>query len=990
MAGQYTEGQRLQGSDGQVYVVRNGTPVPERSVRAPGAIGPSAARVALDQAEQARQAASDARENTRLQLEIEREKRAAEADKRKQQQEDGVAAPGDIKKTGEEYLATLPPALQAQVKAMADGRVPYPVGAALRSPKMQELVAATMQYDPTYSSVNAQTRAATRKKWTSGKGADNITAASTALGHLGTLWQAAQDLHNRSIPAWNAVANAAETATGDPRVKNFTLARDAVANELMKVFRGSGGSLAEIEDWKNNISSADSPEQLQAVIQQGIGLLNSRLEAMGQQYSEGMGHDSDPLTFLSPHAREVFDHLGPGGDMTLPGGTGGTGGTGGGGSAPAPITINADPSVLASVNGIDRAAAGESTTTQQHVATGETAYQGDPGTSQHMWDMWKAGKPYEEISSYAQTKGYQMPLLPDQKALDYAARNKAYNPFRVGKEVPVSWRDQQGSKPLATFATGAANAATAGLTDEIYGAANAAVGRDYTKAQNEFQGIKDARAELNPGSNLLGNVAGGAAAMLLGGPATKLIGRLAPETVAAVKASPIATKLAPVAPLAGDATYGAAYGAGENNQDRIGGAEQGAVAGLLGGVGGRAVGKGLSGLIAPKAGSLAPLYEAGVYPTVGTRLAAANGGKGFAGALGKAGNTFEQALQSVPVLGGLVARARNIPRDAWQVGAFKKSLEDLAPFGHLPTELPPGMAPGTDAHAFAGHAFDQAYDVARAGMHFVPDQGYIHDLNAFSQSLDNGLLNAEQAGQVKTLLNNTVGSRLQASGGALPGDAYKATAAELGAAQAKWARNPNTAHMADALGDYQTIFDNAARRSSDPAAVALLDAADSGYSKLVRIQRASELGGVKKDAGTFTPTTLAQADKSMSGGVRSNAWNKGQGLMQDYIAAGKHLEDTLPNSGSAERLMTGQAVGGLSGAAVGAPAAVFAHPGALAPFAAYAPGVNRAVTRMIAPRDATLPPNVAAFLAAQAAKVDRVTPLIGRLAVPGAVDWNSR
>jgi hypothetical protein len=1003
MAGQYSEGQRLQGSDGQVYVVRGGVPTPERAVSYPGTIvPPNPMRVQQQQREQARQDAADRRAADAEARANRADARAAAKDARQQQQEDGVAAPGDVNKTGEEYLATLPKPLAAQVKAMADGRVPYPVGAALRSPKMQELVAATMQYDPTYSAADSQTRVATRKKWTSGKGADNITAANTALGHLGALWEASKDLHNRSVPAWNAVANTFETATGDPRVKRFTLARDAVANELMKVFRGTGGSLAEIEDWKNNISSADSPEQLQAVIQQGIGLLNSRLEAMGQQYNQGMGHDSDPLTFLSPHALEVFNHLGPGGDMQLPPpGVGPDNGSGPTGGAPPPMTLNADPSVLASINGIDQAAANDSTTSAEHPATGETAYKYDAPVSQHMWAMWKAGKPYEEIAAYAQTNGYQMPPLPDQKSLDYAKVNKAYNPFRVGKEVPVSWRDQQGSKPWTAAATGAANAATFGLSDEIYGGISALGGNDYTTARDHFQGVKDARAELNPLSNLTGNMAGGAASMLLGGPISRVagstIGRLAPGAVQAVNAAraiPVVAKAeqiaAPFAPLASDVGYGAAYGAGENNQDRIAGAEGGAVAGLVGGALGRAGAKGLAGLIAPKVGALTPVYSEGIFPTLGQRFSAVNGGKGFIGALGRGVNTFEQALQSVPLAGGLVARARNIPREQWQVGGFNQALHDLHPFGNLPTSLPEGMTAGIDAHALAGQAFDHAYDRARSGMQFVPDQGYMQDLNGFSQRLDNGVLDQGQSAQVKNFLQNTVGSRLQATGGALPGDAYKAAASDIAAAKAAWGKNPNTAEMAHALGDYETIFDNAARRNSDPNAVMLLDAADSGYAKLVRIQRASELGGVKKDAGTYTPTSLAQADKQMSGGVRSNAWNKGQGLFQDYIAAGKHLEDTLGNSGSAERLMTGQAVTGGLGAMAHVPAALIAHPGALAPLAPYAPLMNHAVTRMIAPRDATLPPKLAAFLNNAAAKIDNAAPTIGRLAVPAVVDWRSQ
>lgn len=234
-----------------------------------------------------------------------------------------ASTPGDPNKTGEEYLATLPPELRHQVKLLSDGRMPFPTGPALRSPKVQQLIAAAAQYDPTLDAANAATRVATRKNFTSGKARANITSMNTALGHLGTLKQAADDLNNSSIPAWNRAANWAISQQGDPRVKKFTVARDAVASELVRVFRGSGGALADIEEWKNNIDAAGSPEQLDAAIRQGVTLLNSRLEAMGDEYKAGMGKSTDPLEMLNPHAQEVFTHLGPGGDGKLPGKGGG-------------------------------------------------------------------------------------------------------------------------------------------------------------------------------------------------------------------------------------------------------------------------------------------------------------------------------------------------------------------------------------------------------------------------------------------------------------------------------------------------------------------------------------------------------------------------------------------------------------------------------------------------------------------------------------------
>jgi hypothetical protein len=70
--------------------------------------------------------------------------------------------------------------------------------------------------------------------------------------------------------------------------------------------------------------------------------------------------------------------------------------------------------------------------------------------------------------------------------------------------------------------------------------------------------------------------------------------------------------------------------------------------------------------------------------------------------------------------------------------------------------------------------------------------------------------------------------------------------------------------MANALSDYQTIFDSAARRNSNPDAVSLLDAADRGYAKYARVRNAgARVGG---DPGTFTMKNLQRAVQQEGGG----------------------------------------------------------------------------------------------------------------------------
>ena len=875
-----------------------------------------------------------------------------------------VPPPGDQTKTGPEYLSTLPPALAGQVKALSEGRRAFPTGAALRSPQVQLLVAAATQYDPTLDAANAATRVKTRVDATSGKMAQNRTAIETAIGHMGTLRTTADAMENRSSPVWNSIANLAEYQTGDPRTGNFNMARQAVVSELERVFRQSGGSEKDIQAWKESLNPNASPDQFHGAIGIGADLLKSRIDALGSQYSQGMGRSVDGMTLLNPHAAATFDAIHSGAPLPQAGGNtpppplmGGAtpppppGGAPPGG-APPQTPWNQPPPMAAPV-----------------AATGATRDVPDTQLSADLDAMVRHGLPYEDVNAYALAHNGS-PIDPHAYAASVAYAK--INPNYRGSFVNAHHTEQQSTlnrfaaSPGMAAAMGADNALFGGFNDEMTGAGAALTGGDYTQSRDAFDAKKKMLAAANPGADMAGNIVGGVGATMLGSAA---LSRFAPGAMAKA-----AALLGKGAPAAGDAVYGAAYGAGENNQDRMAGGALGAAAGVGGGMVGRGVTRGVANVIAPPAGAMAPAYAQGVFPTIGQRFA----NSGFAG---KAINTTEQALQSFPGLGAFVARARKIPRDAFQRGGFDDALGEIA------QQLPPGTGPGSDAQSFASKAFGNAYDTARGGMQFKPDQQYMGDLNQFKQTIGNGSLNDQQAQQVGKFIDNTVGSRLRTTGGTLPGDAYQKAGTELGDQAAAWGKDGTTQPMAQALNNYQTIFDNAARRNSDPAAVQMLDQADTGYAKLVRLQNAAARGGVKKDAGTFSPVDLLGAVKQEAGGVRSGAYNRGDALMQSYAEAGRGLIDTLPNSGSAERLMTGQAVAGGAGTMLGGAGAIASNPGVLGAFAPYLPLVNKLVTRAIAPRDATLPPDLAAALEAFAAQVKNRAGTVGQITAPAAVGW---
>lgn len=207
----------------------------------------------------------------------------------------------------ESYLASLNGNVKSTVKAIAEGRMPIPAGFALKSPYWQNMLAMVSKYDPSFDAVNYNARSQTRKSATSGPIAAQSNALNTVIGHLESLSTAADALGNRWSPTWNSVANAFETAKGDPRVKKFEVTKNAVGDELTRVWRQAGGSEADIQSWQKQLSAAGSPEQLHGAIAQIGELLNSKLDSMQAQVTQGMG--TSEIKLLTPKAQQTLQKL---------------------------------------------------------------------------------------------------------------------------------------------------------------------------------------------------------------------------------------------------------------------------------------------------------------------------------------------------------------------------------------------------------------------------------------------------------------------------------------------------------------------------------------------------------------------------------------------------------------------------------------------------------------------------------------------------------
>jgi hypothetical protein len=215
-----------------------------------------------------------------------------------------------IKAKGEAYLATLPAGFAAQVKAISEGREPYPVG--LRTAGALALKNAVNQYDPTFDYTNAKARTDTRSDFAKGEAAKSITTGNTVIGHLGHMSDWAEKLaqNNTSIPAFNAWKNkAAINLGGGLAPMNFDTWADLVSKEATKYYSPGGGTEGEREALKNRLQSAASPDQLRSTLNTITDAIDSKTQSLQARWKNGMGPLSPDYPILTPESQGVLDKV---------------------------------------------------------------------------------------------------------------------------------------------------------------------------------------------------------------------------------------------------------------------------------------------------------------------------------------------------------------------------------------------------------------------------------------------------------------------------------------------------------------------------------------------------------------------------------------------------------------------------------------------------------------------------------------------------------
>lgn len=188
--------------------------------------------------------------------------------------------------TGEDYLKTLPPDIQAIVKKVANYEMD-PRTSSITGGRRERISAAVAQYDPTYDATLYPSKAAAVKAFATGPQGNTIRSFDVAISHIDTVRDLVKELHNTNSQAWNTIANKFKEQFGYAAPTNFNAAKEILGDEIVKAVVGSNTqALGDRQAIKENFSNVKTPEQLAGVLNTYEHLMAGQVHGIKKQYED--------------------------------------------------------------------------------------------------------------------------------------------------------------------------------------------------------------------------------------------------------------------------------------------------------------------------------------------------------------------------------------------------------------------------------------------------------------------------------------------------------------------------------------------------------------------------------------------------------------------------------------------------------------------------------------------------------------------------------
>jgi len=214
----------------------------------------------------------------------------------------------------EAALSGMNPREQKLIRGLADYSInPTSIPARRRD----GVLAAVMDYDPSYNQANYAARAAALKNFgASGVEARNFQSNDMALQHIGSYIDNINELEriNNSDyggTLWNQLRAGAKTFAGDKHLQNVLSAAQTdvhiIGAELSRTFRGAGQqSQKEAADIRDKLQIFGPPSGQRGAVVEAAKLIGGRINASANFYNQtmGPGYERPPESWLSNKGRE--------------------------------------------------------------------------------------------------------------------------------------------------------------------------------------------------------------------------------------------------------------------------------------------------------------------------------------------------------------------------------------------------------------------------------------------------------------------------------------------------------------------------------------------------------------------------------------------------------------------------------------------------------------------------------------------------------------
>jgi len=273
----------------------------------------------------------------------------------------------------------------------------------------------------------------------------------------------------------------------------------------------------------------------------------------------------------------------------------------------------------------------------------------------------------------------------------------------------------------------------------------------------------------------------------------------------------------------------------------------------------------------------------------------------------------EEALTSMPFIGGGIRAQQERGMKAFPVFMYNRALKPLGV--ELPKNTPPRLA-----FSKARAIFDQKYKQALSGVEIDASDKFLDELSGIVASAKQnfGEVGRKEAIDFEETVIKQVLGRVK--NGKLSGEAIQDIQKTIGLEATKYQKSsePINQKVYDALTELDvSMMDLIAKYS--PANKDLLQRTNKAYSQFVPLRAAQ----AKATEGVFTPAqamAAVRAEERKAGAAGLGRLAAGEGRMQKPIEmAQRIIGPSLPDSGTAGRLLTGAALYGGGGALVGAP-----------------------------------------------------------------------